>query len=64
VIYVLIFTLLTYKGGVQTTAVEFNNIEACQAAAKEVSKQIMAADSRPDWNMKNPIILCAAKGKA
>jgi hypothetical protein len=61
-IYVLIFTALTYKGGVHTATVEFNSKAACQLAASEISKQVASSDPTPDWRVRNPIIMCAAKG--
>jgi hypothetical protein len=56
-VYILFF-IFTFNGRPVQGVPEFNNKEACQAAAAELQKN---AKSSPSY--RDPIIFCAAKGE-
>jgi hypothetical protein len=57
-IYILIFVWQAYSGNAETStnAIEFNSLEACQAASVELRKQAIKERAAV------PLLICAAKG--
>jgi hypothetical protein len=59
-IYTLIFVIRIIYDQTPATSVatDFNSLEACQAAAAMVRKQVAA-----DKELRMPVLFCAAKGE-
>lgn len=57
-IYILIFVLSQYQKPTAGQSVEFNSLAACQAAAAELSKEIVH-----NSGFEAPVLFCAAKGE-
>jgi hypothetical protein len=59
VIYILIAVIIGYHGSTSSTVAEFNNKEACQAAAVQFSKMYAERSSGYD----HAVVFCAIKGE-
>lgn len=58
-IYVLIFVMVQFQRPGSSAVVEFNNIQACQAAAAELRTQVIGYGD----GVRVPVLFCAAKGE-
>lgn len=57
--WLLIFIFSQYQNPGSSGSVEFNSLEACQAASLEMRKQAKSYNDQVSF----PVMVCAAKGR-